>query len=136
MRPTVLVLSLLPLLLIHLGLTAFAYRETTRLPMDRRKWTAVVGLVPAYGFIVFLLARSELAYDPETDPYAGGSINVHPSRADDVPWKTRDSEDASWEGEEENEGSVVESTAGYDASYRRDSLDDDGRFPDSDGNRS
>ena len=126
MRPITLGLVLLPFLLVHLGLTAFAYRETTRLPLDRRKWTLIVGLVPAYGFIVFLLARSELSYDPDTDPYAGGSINVHPSRADEVPWKTRDR--VVGRPDEDGDGnSVVESTAGHDAAYRRESDEMDDR---------
>ena len=74
---------------IHLALTAFTYWDTGRLPLERRKWTAIVGAIPAYGFIVYLLTRSELSYDPETDPYTDHSINVHPSRADDVPWSSR-----------------------------------------------
>ena len=132
MRLSLLLLVLLPFLLVHFGLTAFTYRETTRLPLDRRKWTLVVGLVPAYGFIVFLLARSELSYDPETDPYAGGSINVHSSRADEVPWKTRDR--GVGRPDEGGDGnSVVESTAGHDAAYRRERDETDDRSDEVDG---
>ncbi|MCU4926561.1 hypothetical protein OB905_11310 [Halobacteria archaeon AArc-dxtr1] len=69
----------------HLGLIAVVYYDTGRMPLERRKWLLIVGLIPIFGFFMYLFERSELDYDPEEDPYAGGKYNVHPSRADDFP---------------------------------------------------
>lgn len=68
----------------HVGLTAFVYWDSARVPMDRRKWTAITLAIPLFGFFMYLFERSELFYDPEDDPYRGHEINVHPSRKDDV----------------------------------------------------
>ncbi|MFP8957890.1 hypothetical protein ACLI4Y_14280 [Natrialbaceae archaeon A-CW3] len=77
-------------------LSAFTYYDATTIGMKNpRRWALIVLFVPVYGFIIYLLTRSELDYDPETDPYRGGKVNVHPSRADEVPWDVRDREVAS-----------------------------------------
>ncbi|USZ70560.1 PLD nuclease N-terminal domain-containing protein [Natronosalvus halobius] len=76
------------------GLAAYVYRDAREVGMSNpRKWAVIVFAVPVYGAIVYLLARSELDYDPETDPYRGGAVNVHPSRADEVPWTVRSGTD-------------------------------------------
>ncbi|WP_312910049.1 PLD nuclease N-terminal domain-containing protein [Natronosalvus caseinilyticus] len=76
------------------GLAAYVYRDARDVGMSNpRKWAVIVFAVPVYGAIVYLLARSELDYDPETDPYRGGAVNVHPSRADEVPWTVRSGTD-------------------------------------------
>lgn len=81
-------------------LAAFVYYDATDVGMKNpRRWTAIVFFVPVYGVIVYVLARSELSYDPETDPYKGGKVNVHPSRADEVPWDVRDGEGTDGESE-------------------------------------
>ncbi|WP_255169103.1 hypothetical protein [Natrononativus amylolyticus] len=81
-------------LLWHVGLTAFVYWDTGRVPLERRKWTAITAAVPLFGFFMYLFERSELFYDPDEDPYRGHGINVHPSREDDVrPNRPRNDED-------------------------------------------
>ncbi|MFP9192278.1 PLD nuclease N-terminal domain-containing protein [Natronosalvus vescus] len=71
-------------------LSAFTYYDATDIGMKNpRRWALIVLFVPVYGFIIYLLTRSELDYDPETDPYRDGAVNVHPSRADEVPWDVR-----------------------------------------------
>lgn len=71
--------------LVLASLAAFTYADAADVGMaNPARWAAVVLFVPVFGFIVYLLARSEQFYDPETDPYAGGGYAVHPSRADDV----------------------------------------------------
>ena len=65
------------------ALTVVAYYDAGRVGMDPGRWAAIVFFVPLFGFILYLLERSERSYDPETDPYAGGGYNVHESHADD-----------------------------------------------------
>lgn len=68
-------------LLWHAGLTVATYYDSQRVGMDPRRWTWIVFLVPLFGFFLYLFERSELFYDPETDPYTEGGFNVHESRA-------------------------------------------------------
>lgn len=68
----------------HLGVTALAYWDAGRVPMPRRKWTAIVFLVPLLGAFAYLMERSELSYDPDTDPYRRDTYNLHPTRADEA----------------------------------------------------
>lgn len=99
---------------VQVLLAAFTYYDAQQVGMDNpKRWTAIVLFIPVYGLIVYLLTRSELDYDPETDPYKGGKINVHPSRADDIPWESRKPdaqpgvvprEEASAEGRETEDG--------------------------------
>ncbi|MFC7232437.1 hypothetical protein ACFQMM_15500 [Saliphagus sp. GCM10025308] len=102
MDPLALVALVLASLAFFAGLAAYVYRDAREVGMSNpRKWAVIVFAVPVYGAIVYLLARSELDYDPETDPYRGGAVNVHPSRADEVPWTVRSGND---EGVGEGEG--------------------------------
>lgn len=73
----------------HLGVTAIVYYDSDRVPLDRRKWMAITFLVPIFGFFMYLFERSELSYDPESDPYRRHNFNIHPSRADDAPLPSR-----------------------------------------------
>ncbi|MFP8951861.1 hypothetical protein ACLI4Z_02645 [Natrialbaceae archaeon A-arb3/5] len=69
----------------HLGLTIFVYYDAGRVGLEPpKKWAAIAFLVPLFGFFIYLFERSELSYDPETDPYRGHNVNIHPSRADDT----------------------------------------------------
>lgn len=69
---------------VQLLLAGAAYYDASDIGMDRPlKWAGIVGLVPIYGLIVYLLTRSELSYDPETDPYRDREYDIHPSRQDD-----------------------------------------------------
>lgn len=67
----------------HLGITAATYWDSGRVDMPRRKSTAIVFALPLIGAFWYLMERSELSYDPSTDPYRQGEYNVHPSRRDD-----------------------------------------------------
>ncbi|WP_247003796.1 PLD nuclease N-terminal domain-containing protein [Halosolutus gelatinilyticus] len=74
----------------HLGLTAFTYYDAARVGLKpREKWAAITFCVPVFGFFAYLFERSELSYDPESDPYRGNNFNIHPSRADDAPLPSR-----------------------------------------------
>ncbi|MFC4541166.1 hypothetical protein ACFO5R_04390 [Halosolutus amylolyticus] len=74
----------------HLGLTAFTYYDADRVGLEpREKWTAITFCIPIFGFFIYLFERSELSYDPESDPYRGNNFNIHPSRADDAPLRSR-----------------------------------------------
>ncbi|APW96738.1 hypothetical protein CHINAEXTREME_02630 [Halobiforma lacisalsi AJ5] len=74
----------------HLGLTAFTYYDAGRVGLEpQAKWAAITFLIPLFGFFIYLFERSELSYDPETDPYRGKNFNIHPSRADDAPLRSR-----------------------------------------------
>ena len=69
---------------VHLLLTAVAYYDATDIGLEKpRKWTAIVFAIPVYGFILYLLRRSELSYDPETDPYRSREYDIHSSRRDE-----------------------------------------------------
>ena len=69
---------------VQLLLAAATYYDATGVGMDSpRKWTAIVGLIPAYGLILYILTRSELSYEPESDPYREREYDIHPSRRDD-----------------------------------------------------
>ena len=65
----------IPLLWL-VGMATFAYYDAERVGMNQRKWAAISLLVPLFGFFAYLFERSELSYDPETDPYAGGGYNL------------------------------------------------------------
>ncbi|MDS0475893.1 hypothetical protein [Natrinema sp. 1APR25-10V2] len=74
----------------HLGLTAVTYYDAGRVGLEPpKKWAAITFCIPIIGFFIYLFERSELSYDPETDPYRGNNFNVHPSRADDTPLPSR-----------------------------------------------
>ncbi len=73
----------------HLGVIGIVYYDTGRVPLDRRKWLFLTAVIPIFGFFMYLFERSELSYDPETDPYRGNNYNIHPSRADDAPLRSR-----------------------------------------------
>ncbi len=79
----------------HLGVTAIVYYDSGRIPLKRRKWTAITVLIPIFGFFMYLFERSELSYDPSTDPFRRKmGFEVHESRADDFrPEPGGDSED-------------------------------------------
>ncbi|AHF98525.1 hypothetical protein HALLA_06390 [Halostagnicola larsenii XH-48] len=84
-------------LCIHAGLVGFVYYDTGEVALERRRWLLLVGLIPIFGFFMYLFERSELDYDPSTDPYAGGGYNVHPSRADDFPFSRSDGQEGARE---------------------------------------
>ena len=74
----------------HLGLTAVAYYDAGRVGLEPpKKWAALTFFIPVIGFFIYLFERSELSYDPETDPYRGNNVNIHPSRADDTTLPSR-----------------------------------------------
>ncbi|WP_290817860.1 hypothetical protein [Halovivax sp.] len=69
---------------VQVLLAAFTYYDATDVGIESpRRWTAIVGLIPIYGIIVYILRRSELSYDPESDPYREREYDIHPSRRDD-----------------------------------------------------
>lgn len=69
---------------IQVLLAAATYYDAIDVGMaSPRKWTAVVGLIPIYGIIVYILTRSEQSYEPESDPYREREYDIHPSRQDD-----------------------------------------------------
>ncbi|WP_254864232.1 hypothetical protein [Halovivax gelatinilyticus] len=81
---------------VQLLLAGFTYYDAGDVGMDRRKWTAIVGLIPVYGLILYILTRSEQSYDPSTDPHRERAFEIHPSRqgeglgpADERPAATR-----------------------------------------------
>jgi hypothetical protein len=74
----------------HLGLTAVAYYDASRVGrMPPKKWATITFCIPLFGFFMYLFERSELDYDPEEDPYKGNNFNIHPSRADAAPLRSR-----------------------------------------------
>jgi hypothetical protein len=60
----------------QLALASYVYFDTGRTPLDRTKWTAIALGVPLFGLFAYLLERTELEYDPESDPYADGAYNL------------------------------------------------------------
>ncbi len=71
-------------ILVQAAIAAVVYRDAGVVGLEPpRKWAAIAFLVPIFGLFTYLFERSELSYDPETDPYRRGEYNVHPSRADD-----------------------------------------------------
>ncbi|MFD1569969.1 hypothetical protein [Halorubrum laminariae] len=68
------------------GFAAYVYVDAPRHGMSRRKWTAIAVFVPLFGFLAYVFERSELDYDPDEDPYAGGGESreagfaIHESR--------------------------------------------------------
>ncbi|SDQ21329.1 hypothetical protein [Natronobacterium texcoconense] len=93
----------------HVALTLITYYDAGRVGLEPPlKWAAITFCIPLFGFFIYLFERSELSYDPETDPYRGNNFNIHPSRADDTPIRSRgddqlepeDLEDEIEEGEE------------------------------------
>ncbi len=74
----------------HLGLTAVAYYDAGRVGLEPPiKWAAITFCIPLFGFFIYLFERSELSYEEESDPYKGHNFNIHPSRADDAPLRSR-----------------------------------------------
>ncbi|ADD05686.1 uncharacterized protein Nmag_2117 [Natrialba magadii ATCC 43099] len=89
----------------HIGLTAFTYYDAGNVGLEPpMKWAAITFFIPLFGFFIYLFERSELDYDPETDPYRGHNFNIHPSRADDTPIRSRG--DNRLSPEDEQEGGV------------------------------
>lgn len=86
----------------HAGLVGVVYYDTGTVALERRRWLVLVGLIPIFGFFMYLFERSELDYDPSTDPYAGGGYNVHPSRADDFPFSSSDGQEGARAGESDD----------------------------------
>ncbi|WP_440771984.1 hypothetical protein [Natronorubrum sp. DTA28] len=88
----------------HLALTAFVYYDSEKVGLEPpKKWAAITFCIPIFGFFIYLFERSELDYKPEEDPYRGHNYNIHPSRADDAPLRSRgddrpDPDDADWGG--------------------------------------
>ena len=70
---------------IQLLLAGFTYYDASDIGMNARKWTLIVGLIPAYGLILYLLTRSERDYDPDEDPHRERAFEIHPSRAGETP---------------------------------------------------
>ena len=70
-------------LAIHFLLVGVAYFDAKSIGMNPWKWALITLLVPVFGFFTYLFERSELWYDPETDPYAGGGYNFHEQDAED-----------------------------------------------------
>ena len=68
------------------GFAAYAYLDAPEHGMNPRKWALIAFFVPLFGFFAYIFERGERDYDPETDPYAGGSdgrtggFAVHESR--------------------------------------------------------
>ena len=68
------------------GFAAYAYVDAPNYGMDPRKWALIAFVVPLFGFLAYVFERDEQAYDPGSDPYAGGSdertggFAVHESR--------------------------------------------------------
>ena len=94
----------------HLAITAFVYYDSEKVGLEpRKKWVAITFCIPIFGFFIYLFERSELDYKPEEDPYRGHNFNIHPSRADDSPLRSRgddrpDPDDADWDGSDDWEG--------------------------------
>jgi hypothetical protein len=68
------------------GFAAYAYVDAPKYGMNPHKWALIAFFVPLFGFFAYIFERDERDYDPETDPYAGGSdgrtggFAVHESR--------------------------------------------------------
>lgn len=74
----------------QLGLTAAVYYDAGRVGLEPpTKWAAITLCIPLIGLFIYLFERSELSYDPESDPYRGNNVNIHPSRADDTSLPSR-----------------------------------------------
>ncbi|WP_121743806.1 hypothetical protein [Natronorubrum halophilum] len=92
----------------HLALTAFTYYDAGNVGLEPpKKWAAITFCIPLFGFFIYLFERSELDYDPETDPYRGNNYNIHPSRADDAPLPSRgddrlDPDKVDWDGTDDS----------------------------------
>ena len=67
----------------HLAIVAGTYWDAGRVGMSQWKWATVALVVPLFGFFAYLFERSERREDPDDDPYAEGTYNVHESRRDD-----------------------------------------------------
>ncbi|ELY98399.1 hypothetical protein [Natrialba asiatica] len=84
----------------HVGLTVFTYYDAGKVGLEPpAKWAAITAVLPLFGFFIYLFERSELDYDPETDPYRGNNFNIHPSRADDTPLRSRGDDRLTPEGD-------------------------------------
>lgn len=68
---------------IQLLLAAFIHYDANDIGMNAPKWAAIVGLIPVFGLIAYLLTRSERDYDPETDPFRDHTFEIHPSRREE-----------------------------------------------------
>ena len=68
------------------GFAAYAYVDAPNYGMNPRKWALISFAVPLFGFFAYIFERDERGYNPDTDPYAGGSdertggFSVHESR--------------------------------------------------------
>ncbi|WP_247730010.1 hypothetical protein [Halovivax limisalsi] len=75
---------LVPLVGIPIGvqflLAGVVHWDATDVGMNPRKWAAIVGLIPVFGLIAYLLTRSERDYDPTEDPYRDRAFDIHPDR--------------------------------------------------------
>ncbi|WP_418283964.1 PLD nuclease N-terminal domain-containing protein [Halorubrum sp. DTA46] len=88
------------------GFAAYVYVDAPKRGMNRRKWTAIAFFVPLFGFFAYIFERDERDYDPEEDPYAGGTESreagfaVHESRRGEKPLGPAgtevDSDDDEW----------------------------------------
>ena len=115
-------------LLWHLGLTAVAYYDAGRVGLEPpAKWAAITFCIPLFGFFIYLFERSELSYDPETDPYRGNNFNIHPSRADDAPLPSRGDDRPAVDEEEWDEAPAEDRVRTRERDGRRD--EDDARGP-------
>ncbi|SIS09118.1 hypothetical protein [Natronorubrum thiooxidans] len=90
----------------HLGLTVGTYYDAGNVGLEPpKKWAAITFCIPIFGFFIYLFERSELSYDPDTDPYRGNNFNIHPSRADDTPLPSRGDDrlqiDDDWDDEDD-----------------------------------
>lgn len=92
----------------HLALTGFVYYDAGQVGLEPpKKWAAITFCIPIFGFFIYIFERSELDYKPEEDPYKGQNYNIHPSRADDAPLRSRgddrpDPDDAEWDGTDDD----------------------------------
>lgn len=92
----------------HLALTVGTYYDAGNVGLEPpKKWAAITFCIPLFGFFIYLFERSELSYDPDTDPYRGNNFNIHPSRADDTPLPSRGDDRPQTDGEwdDEHDGS-------------------------------
>ena len=61
----------------HIAFAGFAYHDAPAHGLSSRKWGLIVLAIPILGLFAYLFERSEYYYDPESDPYRDGGINVH-----------------------------------------------------------
>lgn len=88
---------------IQLLLAAFVHYDASDVGMNPPKWAAIVGLIPVFGLIVYLLTRSEQFYDPESDPYREHAFEIHPSRRDEPAGPPEETPEAGRDGRSDGE---------------------------------